>query len=111
MVNKVKTIVRIAGREYTIRGTEPEEYIHRVAIHVNRKMEQVIKSQPGLSTAMASVLTAINLGDEVLKLQEEVESLQTRIKELEQSAKNTPAQNETGSKAPAIYDVSRKGKR
>src|SRR5690554_4306235 len=111
MVNKVKTIVRIAGREYTIRGTEPEEYIHRVAIHVNRKMEQVIKTQPGLSTAMAAVLTAINLGDEVLKLKEEVEFLNARIKELEEAAENTAAPNGAKSKPPAIYDVSRKGKR
>ncbi|HCS75205.1 MAG TPA: cell division protein ZapA, partial [Clostridiales bacterium] len=43
MVQKSKAIVRIAGREYTIRASESEEYIHRVAIYVNRKMEEVIK--------------------------------------------------------------------
>mgnify|MGYP001283426327 FL=1 len=70
MVQKVKAVVRIAGREYTIRAFETEEYIHRVAIYVNRKMEEITSAQPGLSTAMAAVLTAINLSDEVLKLKD-----------------------------------------
>ncbi len=86
MVQKTKAIVRIAGREYTIRGTETEEYIHSVAIHVNRRMEEILKAQPGLSTAMASVLTALNLGDEVLKLRQEIETLKARVEELEESA-------------------------
>jgi len=116
MVDKVKTIVRIAGREYTIRGEVPEEYIHKVAILVNRKMEEVTDRQPGLSTAMAAVLTAINLGDEVLKLQGELESFKERIEKLEEiideqkekAAMHAARPNPT---PPAIYDVSRKGKR
>lgn len=116
MVQKVKAIVRIAGREYTIRGKETEEYIHSVAIHVNRKMEEIIKVQPGLSTAMAAVLTALNLGDEVLKLKQEVKSLQAQVDELEAAAREAampPAQSNANSnpKPPNIYDVSRKGKR
>ena len=47
MVEKVRTIVRIAGREDTIRANETEEYIHRVAIHVNRKMERLQTGSPG----------------------------------------------------------------
>lgn len=112
MVEKVRTIVRIAGREYTIRANETEEYIHRVAIHVNRKMEEVTNRQPGLSTAMAVVLTAINLGDEVLRLKAEVEALQAEISELKEASKKTIAMpSASESNAPAIYDVTRKGKR
>ncbi|HHU49728.1 MAG: cell division protein ZapA [Caldicoprobacterales bacterium] len=106
---KVRATVRIAGRDYTIRGTESEEYIHRVAIHVNRKMEEVINAQPGLSTAMAAVLTALNLGDEVLKLKDEIQSLQTRINELEEEvSKAADEQSEPESNPPAVYDLSRK---
>lgn len=102
MIQKTKTMVKIAGREYTIRAYESEEYIHKVAIYVNRKMESVDKSQSGLSTSMVAVLTAINLGDEVLKLQLEVEALQNQIKELQDTMKKPSS--------PTIYDVSRKGK-
>ena len=102
MVQKTKTMVKIAGREYTIRALESEEYIHSVAIYVNRKMESIDKSQSGLSTSMVAVLTAINLGDEVLKLQSEVEALQKQIRELQDAMKKPSS--------PTIYDVSRKGK-
>jgi cell division protein ZapA len=116
MAEKVKTIVRIAGREYAIRGNESEEYIHKGAIHVNRIMEEVINRQPGLSTAMAAVLTAINLADESLKLRKEMEILQERIKELEETMESMKVETavsaiEQNPKPPAIYDVSRKGKR
>jgi cell division protein ZapA len=118
MAQKVKTVVKIAGREYTVRAFETEEYIHKVAIYVNRRMEEVEKAQPSLSTSMTAVLTAINLGDEVLKLQAEIESLQDQLKEMEEASKSTDEDTFTGSlsassaqSAPVIYDVSRKGKR
>ncbi|MDD2503311.1 MAG: cell division protein ZapA [Clostridia bacterium] len=111
MVQKSKAIVRIAGREYTIRASESEEYIHRVAIYVNRKMEEVIKAQPSLSMAMLGTLTAINLGDEVLKLQEELETLKLRVEELEEASKKTVILPSASDSSPAIYDVSRKSNR
>ncbi|HHY82391.1 MAG TPA: cell division protein ZapA [Clostridiales bacterium] len=111
MVDKVKAVVRIAGREYTIRAFDTEEYIHRVAIYVNRKMEEITNAQPGLSTAMAAILTAINLGDEVLKLKDEVESLRSQVNELKEAYGKVTVIPGGDSSAPAIYDVSRKGKR
>ena len=110
MVQKSKAVVRIAGREYTIRASESEEYIHRVAIYVNRKMEEITKAQPSLSVAMVATLTAINLGDEVLKLQEEMELLQMQVEELEEASKKTVISPAPDS-SPVIYDVSRKGNR
>jgi cell division protein ZapA (FtsZ GTPase activity inhibitor) len=75
-------------------------------------MEEVTNRQPGLSTAMAAVLTAINLGDEVLRLKAEVEALQAEISELKEASKKTIAMpSASESNAPAIYDVTRKGKR
>jgi len=111
MVQKEKAIVKIAGREYTIRAYESEEYIHRVAIYVNRKMEEIEKTQPSLSTSMVAVLTAINLGDEVLKLQAEVDSLKERVKELEIAAKKVTLMSAPSSQS-VLYNVSHnKGKR
>ncbi|NLC45406.1 MAG: cell division protein ZapA [Clostridiales bacterium] len=113
MVQKSKAVVRIAGREYTIRASESEEYIHRVAIYVNRKMEEVTKAQPSLSMAMVATLTAINLGDEVLKLQEELENLQNQVEELEKEKASRKTVNlpSSSDSSPTIYDVSRKGNR
>ena len=43
-MSKIKTTVRIGGKEYTMSGNDSEEYIHRVAIYVDRKMSQVEES-------------------------------------------------------------------
>ena len=73
MVQKTITVVKIGGREYTIRSVESQEYIHKVAIYVNNKIEEVEARQPNLSTSMVVMLAAINLADEVIKLQDKVE--------------------------------------
>ena len=80
MVQKTITVVKIGGREYTIRSVESQEYIHKVAIYVNNKIEERLK-RGGLilSTSMVVMLAAINLADEVIKLQDKVEKLQREL--------------------------------
>jgi len=77
-----KTLVRIGGRDYMMRGFESEEYIHKVAIYVDKKMTEIIKCQPNLSTSMIMVLTATNLADEVIKLKAQAETLEQQISEM-----------------------------
>jgi len=91
-----KTLVRIGGREYTMRGFESEEYIHKVAIYVDKKISETTKCQPSLSTSMVMVLTAINLADEVIKLKSQVELLENQISEI----KSSPLKNAT----PSLID-------
>lgn len=67
MGDKIKTIVRIAGQEYRLTGYESEEYMHRVAIHVDRKMTEISKSYPDLNTTMVAVLAALNIADELIR--------------------------------------------
>lgn len=100
MAEKTKTIIKIGGREYTVKASEPEEYVHKVAIYVNRKMEEVKRVQPSLSTTQVSVLTAINLGDEVIKLKDTITSLQNELAELKKSLKRQSL--------PVIHDVKRR---
>lgn len=102
MEKKTKTVVKIGGREYAMRGFESKEYIHKVAIYVDRKIEKIAERQPSLSTSMIAILTAINLADEVIKLQEEVEKLQNQLKAVQESKKSS---------TPAIYEVHRKGRK
>lgn len=101
---KTKTIVKIGGREYTITGEETAEYIHKVAIYVDRKMQEIEKVQHNLSTSMIAVLTAVNLADEVIKLQEEITELNEEIRRLQQVNKKSTA-------SPSAYNTQRKIKR
>lgn len=81
-----KAIVRIGGLEYTIKGNEPEEYLHKVAIYVDKKMKAIEKTNFNLSTSMLAVLTSINLADEVLKSKEELEKLHEELDTLKEEA-------------------------
>lgn len=71
MAAKNRVEVRIAGKEYTIIGTENDEYIQKIALYVDRKMGEITKSNNNLSTSMVAVLTAVNLADELYKLNDE----------------------------------------
>lgn len=71
-----KTTVRIAGKEYPISGKESEEYIHRVAIYVDRKIQELERRYTTLSSSEIAVLAAINVTDELLKLRDELSAME-----------------------------------
>lgn len=59
--------VRINGIEYSLKGEENEEYLHKVAGYVDKKMREIIKKKKELSIASSAVLTAVNSADEMFK--------------------------------------------
>ena len=81
-MEKNKVVVKVGGKEYTLVGAETEEYIQRVALYVNRKMLEVMKSSSTLSTASGSVLAALNIGDEYMKEKDKNEKLEYEVAEL-----------------------------
>lgn len=80
--------VRINGVEYNLKGEEREEYLHKVAGYVDKKVRELIESNPKLSTSSAAILTAINTVDEYLKKQEEVHEAFEIVKKKEEEAIN-----------------------
>ncbi|WP_333859714.1 cell division protein ZapA [Clostridium sp.] len=61
--------VFINGIEYNLKGEEQEEYLHKVASYVDKKIKDVLKNNNKLSTSSAAVLSAINVADDMLKTQ------------------------------------------
>lgn len=86
-MEKTRTVVNICGKEYMMAGFESEEYIHRVAIFVDRKMSELKGQYVNLNPNTLSVLTAINVADELLKLQERFEALEKEHEALEEEQK------------------------
>ena len=70
MPEKTRVDVLIAGKTYTISGYESDEYIQRVGLYVDRKMNEVLRSNNTLSTSIAAVLTALNVADDYYKAHE-----------------------------------------
>ncbi len=82
-MDKIKTTVKIAGKDYTLVGTESEEHIRRVAVYVDRKMEELALTSR-MPQNMVAVLTAMNIADDLLKAQDENTRLRKEIMQVHQ---------------------------
>lgn len=75
--NKVKVLIN--GVTYTLVTTESPEYVQRVAVTVDRKLKEIKSENPELTNVMIAMLTAINLSDENIKLEEATNNLRKQI--------------------------------
>lgn len=87
VVDSKKVEVKINNIEYTLVTNETEEYVQRVALLVNKRMNQISEGAPQLSTAMKAVLTAVNLADDCLKNEEITDILRVELKGYMEEAK------------------------
>lgn len=88
MAEKNRVEVRIAGNDYTLLGVESEEYIHKVALYIDKKMNEILRGSNKLSTSMAAVLTAVNVADEYIKSRERENILGQELKRLRNEVEN-----------------------
>ncbi|MEA4853316.1 MAG: cell division protein ZapA [Christensenella sp.] len=101
-MEKIKTVVSIGGKEYTICGTDSAEYIHRVALKVNSKLDEMKKANPALNNIQLAMLTSLNIADDYMKTLDELEATK---KELEKACKEVERLEKThaGSVRPVSY--------
>ena len=59
--------VKINGMEYHLKGEEQAEYLHKVASYVDNKIKNILDKNPMLNMSSASVLSAINIVDDLFK--------------------------------------------
>lgn len=81
MTDKNKTKVLIDGQVYTLSGQESEEYIQKVALYINNKLDELKKSDNGqkMNTRLLNVLLALNIADELFKEKDKATSIDTII--------------------------------
>jgi cell division protein ZapA len=89
--NKIE--VRIAGKDYTLVGVKSEEYIQKVALYVDKKITEIAKKNNRLSTAMAAVLAALNIGDDYFAVLEEKENLERGLKDIKEQLNQAKSTN------------------
>lgn len=71
--------VDILGQKYTIKGNAPEEYIKKLAVFVDLKLQEVHRSAPNIAPLKAAILVALNIADELHKIREEQEKATREI--------------------------------
>ena len=80
-MQKIRTTVRIAGKEYTIASTDSEAYVNRVANWVDRRMSE-LAAATRLPTTQLAVLTAVNAADDMMKSRDEIRRLEAELEDL-----------------------------
>ena len=77
-MQKIKTTVRIAGRDYAISSYDSEAYVQNVAAWVDRRMRE-LNQATRLPGGQLAVLTAINAADDMMKSREENRRLKREL--------------------------------
>lgn len=100
MAEKNRVEVRIAGKDYALLGSASDEYIQKIALYVDKRMNEIMKSNHTLSTSMVAVLTALNIADDYFKslensedLEKELKKVQEQLNELKDEKKNLSREN------------------
>lgn len=86
-MEKTRTVVHIAGQEFKLSGLDSEEYIQKIAIYLNRKVEEVQRTYPTLSTTHAVIMAALDITDELHKQKAENAALLEDRRELRPAQK------------------------
>lgn len=103
MDDKNKIEVLIGGKVYTLVGIESDEYMQRIALYIDKKMNEIRKTDLSkkLSTNAIAILTSINVADDLFKVKKDCENelndiakYKTRLKELNEELEKY--QNELG---------------
>ncbi len=83
MEENKKVTITIQGNKYTIKGNYSEEYINKIAKHVDNIMEQLSRSSPFMNKGMIAILCSLNLADQVYRAQENITQLEDKLVERE----------------------------
>lgn len=79
-----QTKVLIGGQVYTLGSGESEEYMQRVALYLNKKMDDLknASDMKRMNSRMQSILLAINIVDDLFKVKKHLEEEKKRVAHL-----------------------------
>ncbi len=78
-MNEVK--MEIFSRSYILRGDKPVTHLRRVAREVDYRMKEVSEMAPNMDVTRVAVLTALNLAEEYLEIQERYDRVVKMLEE------------------------------
>lgn len=91
-MEKNRSVIRLAGQEFKIAGDESNTYMQELADGVNKRISEVQKQYPMLSSGNCVLLAMLNMADELHKLRDDYDALDKRIAQLrDMPRRETPA--------------------
>ncbi len=79
--------VEILGERYVLRGDRPPDYIRRIAQEVDERVRDIGNRHARIPMTTAAILAAVNLADELKRLQESYDALVKMIEGEDQERK------------------------
>lgn len=79
-MQKIKTTVHIAGRDYAISTYDSDAHVQNVAAWVDRRMRELAQAAK-LPAGQLAVLAAMNAADDMMKSREEIRKLNRELEE------------------------------
>ncbi|MBE5796784.1 MAG: cell division protein ZapA [Clostridiales bacterium] len=80
-MEKQRTTVRVAGKEYALVSSDSPEHLNRVAGYLDRQITETVFATR-LPKETVTVLVAMNITDELMKAQEENARLRRELNEM-----------------------------
>jgi len=83
MSSKTDLKVLIGSRVYTLSGYESEEYLQKIALYINNKLNELNQMQGyrRMSADMQKILLELNIADDYHKARKRIEELEADIDE------------------------------
>ena len=104
-MEKVKTIVNINGRDYTVVSTEGDLYVNRIAFDLDQRLKATSKVCSSTSVADLYTLTSLNILDELSSTQKELSQLKDEKAELAEELKKAQISNTIAAKEKETTDA------
>ena len=97
--------VRIGGFELSLYSSETAEYTKKIADEVDRRIKEITSVNPSISLTNASLLVAMDLADELLKLETGSDNMRSQLKDyLDDTTKALAERDEARRMAERLKD-------
>ncbi len=87
-MSKTRTTVRIAGRNLNLVGDDSSEYMHELEKYINEQVRTIKRNYPSADSTACLVLATLNITDELFKMRENYEQINTRLDKLRRMSKS-----------------------
>lgn len=81
MTEKSKINIIIDGRNFTVVGSDNEDYVRGLANYVDKKIKDLTSKNDRLCQTMSATLAALNIADELHKTKAKLEELEGQAKD------------------------------
>ena len=98
--DKTHTTIYLSGIEFRLKASESEEYLQKLAVFVNRRIEETQRQFPSISMSDSALLAMFSLANDYHVLKDSYDKLESRIGILRENRTRFEREREAPVKRP-----------